>query len=255
LKKTAILGSELKLVSYQEQPVQRALRDLVVCTWVDRPSQARHPVLPDACIDIVWDGYALQVAGPDTGPLPLETQPTFVGIRFRPGAAPGVLVVPASELLDRSVSLRELWGPLADTLADRLATAPAEAPRLLESTVLSRLAADGFSSDPLIPHVLRRLSRGEGVDSLPERLGVSQRTLRRRCVSAIGYGPKTLERVLRFRRALGLIRGRVPLAEIAGLAGYADQAHLTNEFQRLAGNTPGHLARLPNVPISSNGLR
>jgi AraC-like DNA-binding protein len=242
-------------VSYQEQPVHAALRDLVVCTWVDRPSQARHPVLPDACIDIVWDGHALQVAGPDTGPSPLDTQPTFVGIRFRPGAAPGVLGVPASDLLDQSVTLHDLWGPLADSLADQLASAPGLAPRLLEEMVLARASATGLSTDPLIPQVLRRLSRGDGVDGLAERLGVSQRTLRRRCVSAIGYGPKTLERVLRFRRALALIRARVPLADIAGLAGYADQAHLTNEFQRLAGNTPGHLARLPAVPISSNGLK
>jgi AraC-like DNA-binding protein len=255
LKKTAILRSELKLVSYQEQPVHAALHDLVVCTWVDRPGSARHAVLPDACIDIVWDGHALEVVGPDTGPSPLDDQPTFVGIRFRPGAAPAMLGVPASELLDQSVSLRQLWGPLAETLADRLARAPADAPRLLESTVLCRASAAGFSSDPLIPHVLRRLSRGETVDSLAERLGMSQRTLRRRCVSAVGYGPKTLERVLRFRRALRLMRARVPLADIAGLAGYADQAHLTNEFRRLAGSTPGHMASLPEVPISSNGLR
>ena len=242
-------------MSYQEQPVHGALRDLVVCTWVDEPTQSRHPVLPDACIDIVWDGEALEVAGPDTGPSPLDTQVTYAGIRFRPGAAPGVLGVSASELLDQQVSLRDLWGPLADALAERLASAPLDVARLLEEAVLVRASAAGFSTDPLIPYVLRRLSRGDGLDSLAERLGVSPRTLRRRCVSAIGYGPKTLERVLRFRRAMGLIRARVPLADIAGLAGYADQAHLTNEFQRLAGTTPGQLSRLPDVAISSNGLK
>ena len=231
-----------------------ALRDLVVCTWVDRPGQARHPVLPDACIDIVWNGHELRVAGPDTGPSPLDSQPTFVGIRFRPGTAPGVLGVPASDLLDQSVTLRDLWGPSVDELSERLAGAPAEAPRLLEQTILARASAAGLSTDPLIPHVLRRLSRGEGVDTLAERLGISQRTLRRRCVSAIGYGPKTLERVLRFRRALGLIRARVPLADIASIAGYADQAHLTNELQRLAGATPGQLRAQPDLSISSNGL-
>ena len=241
-------------MSYQEQSVHATLRDLVVCTWVDRPTRSRHPVLPDACIDIVWDGHALQVAGPDTRPSPLDTQPTFVGIRFRPGAAPGLLGVPANDLVDRSVTLRDLWGPLADTLAERLASAPLDAPRLLEETVLARAAAAGLSADPLIPHVLRRLSRGEGVDGLAERLGVSQRTLRRRCVSAVGYGPKTLERVLRFRRALGLIRARVPLVDIPSLAGYADQAHLTKEVQRLAGATPGQLRAQPDVSISSNGV-
>jgi AraC-like DNA-binding protein len=59
--------------------------------------------------------------------------------------------------------------------------------------------------------------------------------------------------VLRFRQALRLIRGRVALAQAAHLAGYADQAHLSNEFQRLAGAAPGELARVPDMVISSNG--
>ena len=193
------------------------------------------------------------MAGPDTRPSPLDSESEFLGIRFRPGAAPGVLGVPASELLDRRVSLRDLWGALADCLAERLTANPAEARGLLESSLFARASAAGSSSDPLIGQVLRGLSRGDGLDDVAERLGISQRTLRRHCVSAIGYGPKTLERVLRFRRALSLIRARVPLADIALLAGYADQAHLTNEFQRLAGSTPGQFTRLSEVPISSNG--
>ena len=61
--------------------------------------------------------------------------------------------------------------------------------------------------------------------------------------AAVGYGPKTLERVLRFRRFLDLA-AREPAAGLAGLAaaaGYADQAHLTRECGRLAGAPPGRL--------------
>ena len=42
--------------------------------------------------------------------------------------------------------------------------------------------------------------------------GVSERQLRRRFVDAVGYGPKTLARVLRFQRFLALARGRGELA-------------------------------------------
>lgn len=241
-------------MSYQEWPVHPALRDLAVCTWVDRPDQARQPVMPDACIDIVWDGQALEIAGPDTGPVPLDSGPRFVGIRFRPGAAPGILGVPASELLDQHLRLRDLWGPFADTLADRLAGSPSEARRLLEQMLLTRASAASVSNDAVIAQMLHDLSRGHGLDSLPKRLGVSPRTLRRRCVSAIGYGPKTLERVLRFRRALTLIRAHVPLADVAPRAGYADQPHLTNELQRLAGATPRQLMAHQTLNIASNGL-
>jgi AraC-like DNA-binding protein len=54
-------------------------------------------------------------------------------------------------------------------------------------------------------------------------------------MAAFGYGPKTLARVLRMRRALRLARGGVSLAEVAARCGYADQAHLAREVKDLAG--------------------
>jgi AraC-like DNA-binding protein len=69
-------------------------------------------------------------------------------------------------------------------------------------------------------------------------LGVSERQLRRRFEDAVGYGPKTLARVLRFQRFLALAAGGGDLARLALSAGYADQAHLTRECRRLAGRTP-----------------
>jgi len=73
-----------------------------------------------------------------------------------------------------------------------------------------------------------------------DRLDISPRTLRRRCQDAFGYGPKTLDRILRFQRFLKLAReGREPrLAALAFEAGYADQAHLTREGRRLSGLSP-----------------
>jgi AraC-like DNA-binding protein len=79
------------------------------------------------------------------------------------------------------------------------------------------------------------------VETLAGELGLSERQLRRRCHAAAGYGPKTLQRVLRFRRFLA---ARNPdLARAALDAGYADQSHLTRECTRLAGATPAALLR------------
>jgi AraC-like DNA-binding protein len=254
LQKTAII--KRVPAHYVEHPVHPSLQDAVVCTWIDRSAEVRHPVLPDSCIDIVWNGQQLSVAGPDTGPVEVPPGPTFVGIRFKPGAAPGFLGVAASDLVDRTVSLREVWGREAAELAERLAeAASSSAERLLEDAV--RTKHDPRHVDPLVGEMLRRLSRGHGrvahIKSLAQRLDVSERTLRRRCISQIGYGPKTLERVLRFRRALRLMQSSVPLIDTAQLAGYVDQAHLTNEFQRLAGTPPGRMSRLSDLLISSNG--
>jgi len=76
---------------------------------------------------------------------------------------------------------------------------------------------------------------------------VSERQLLRRCTAALGYGPKTLGRILRFQRfrALAAAREGAALVDLAADAGYADQAHLTRECVRLAGETPSaHLARI-----------
>ena len=43
---------------------------------------------------------------------------------------------------------------------------------------------------------------GARVAELGSALGVSERQLRRRFADAVGYGPKTLARVLRFQRFL-----------------------------------------------------
>ena len=83
---------------------------------------------------------------------------------------------------------------------------------------------------------------------LGEGLGISERQLRRRFAEAVGYGPKTLARVLRFQRFLGLAEAGGDLAGLAFAAGYADQAHLTRECVRLSGRTPAVLLAAPLRP-------
>lgn len=246
--------------TYAEWAAHPALAGHVVCTWANPAPRPSHLVLPDACVDVIWDGARLLVAGPDTGPAEIAPGLAFVGIRFRPGVAPAFLGVPASELRDLRVPLAELWGPDADELADRLAGTPTGASKgtaeLLERALLARLPA-AAPVDPLVDRVFRELARGQEdtgvVRALARRLSVDERTLHRRCLHGLGYGPKTLDRVLRFRRALGLGRAGRPAAVAAAAAGYADQAHLTRECRRLAGRTPSALFANPGVVVSANG--
>ena len=71
---------------------------------------------------------------------------------------------------------------------------------------------------------------------LPRLLGVPAHELRdRRCRAVYGYGPSTLRRVLRFRRAVALMRSGHPLAAVAADAGYSDQPHLHREAREFSG--------------------
>jgi AraC-like DNA-binding protein len=238
-------------MAYREFRPRAELSDLVACTWQRHvPSADRATrVLPDGCVDLIWREGDLFVAGPDREPLmsPVPGGGTIVGLRLRPGAAGGVLGLPASELRDLRVALEDVWGRPAAMLAERLMLAESlsERRRLLEDALTKRRPAMP-RADPVVRAAVERLGRpGSRVRALSRALGISERSLLRRFDAAVGYGPKTLDRVLRFQRFLGrvpdLVRAEDQLARVALELGYADQAHLTHECVRLAGLTPTRL--------------
>jgi transcriptional regulator GlxA family with amidase domain len=128
-------------------------------------------------------------------------------------------------------------------------TSPAQTATLLEKIVARRVR----EPDPAVEAAVAALGDGRTrVHELAGRLGLSDRQLRRRCTDALGYGPKTLDRILRFQRFRTLARWRsgVGLAELAAIAGYADQAHLTRECRRLSGESPASLLAHTAVTVS-----
>jgi AraC-like DNA-binding protein len=232
-------------MAYREFGPGRRLADFVTCTWergvppAGAPGTAR--VMPDGCVDLVWRGGDLFVAGPDSRAFlsPVAPGETIVGLRFRTGTAGQLLGLPANELLDARVPVAEIWGA---ELAERLGEAPSAEERraLLERAVEQRIA----EPDQLVLDAVHRLGRpGTRIGDLSDALGTSERQLLRRFNGAVGYGPKTLDRVLRFQRFLARARnGGGDLARAAADLGYADQAHLTRECVRLSGLTPARLA-------------
>ncbi|CAL9290275.1 helix-turn-helix domain-containing protein [Streptomyces sp. SudanB182_2057] len=221
---------------------ERASRLAGAVVWTKPPTgTAARPVLPDGCMDLLWSEGRLLVAGPDTRPYaPEGPDRPWAGIRFFPGTAPALLGVPAHELRDLRVEVADLW-PAARVrrLCDRVAAAPDPA-RALEGIALER-AAEAEAPDPLLRRLVECLDEGRPVSAAAAELGIGERRLHRRCLTAFGYGPKTLARILRLRRALALARAGTPYAETAVRAGYADQPHLAREVRRLAGMPLGEL--------------
>src|SRR5437773_2408124 len=191
-------------------------------------------VLPDGCLDLIWSDGALLVAGPDTRSHITRSPPgaALIGLRFAPGTCPTVLDAPAHELRDRRVPLDALWpARQVRALTDRI-TGAVDRGAAVEAVAVYRLrAADarrraGPGPPPAVVHaIVRALRAGAGVAETARAVGLSERQLHRRCLVAFGYGPKTLARVLRLRRALALARAGTPFATVAVRAGYADQAH------------------------------
>jgi len=243
--------------SYIERPPIPALAGLVSSVWIQQVSPDADPYthrnIPNGGVELLClVGSVPRVVGPLTRPLVEVLAPgtTVVGVRFRPGAAPSVLGLPASELVDLAVETDELWGRSAVALGERVAGAasPKEALVGLQRHIVGWLG-DAPGPDPLVSEAVRRLMPWgtDVVGSLTSSLSISDRQLRRRCQAAVGLAPKALHRMLRFQGFLALTqdvlaRGRAPtddgVAVLAAEAGYADQPHLTRECLRLTGRTP-----------------
>ena len=254
---------------YREWAPPPALQSALACLWSSRePDQSRDPdaaapprsslVLPDGCADLIWrHGHGAFVAGPDTGPAPATMPPgtVLVGVRFRPGAGGDLLGVPLSELRDQRVGLADLRPELARALPPDLD--PAQVPATLAG-LAGRLTADA-DPDRAVLQACRLLARPPSrTEDVAAEVGLSARQLRRRCETAVGYGPKMLQRVLRFRRFVSLIdatAGAADLAEAAAASGYADQPHLTREAVQLAGLPPAALIRARHPAGPQPGAR
>ncbi|MFD8059312.1 DUF6597 domain-containing transcriptional factor [Streptomyces cyaneofuscatus] len=225
---------------YRERPSR--LPGAVVWTWDAPDHLPREPrsVLPDGCMDLIWTGGRIVVAGPDTHAFQVEprNRASCAAIRLAPGTAPVLLGVPAHELRDHRADLADLWpSSTVRRLTDRIdeASDPAEA---LERFALERIADTG-PPDLRTVAVAEGLRRGRTVAATAAEAGLGARQLHRRSLAAFGYGPKTLARILHLQRALELIRTGLPYAEAACAAGCTDQAHLAREMRDLAGTTLG----------------
>jgi AraC-like DNA-binding protein len=182
--------------------------------------------------------------------LPLEVRQRgsldLLGIRFRPGALPAFVPVCAHEVLDRGVPLADVaprgWEDVYERLAARSGPARTE---LLDRLLLERLrrvVPDRFVARAVA--LLTSSGAPNGAGAGAARRGMGRRTLERRFRDAVGVGPGTLRRILRFRAAVeSLTAGHDALSWIARAHGYADQPHFTREVRELSGRTPAELRR------------
>ena len=105
----------LAISDYREFRPPPALADYLLCFWTQTihvSSGFKQRVLPDCCVDILLMNGLPMVIGPWTEPFDANLPPgtNILGARCHPGLASSLLGLPASELLNLSVPLVDLWG-------------------------------------------------------------------------------------------------------------------------------------------------
>ena len=250
---------------YRELSPAPALAPYVRCYWTlsaDATGDASpQRVLPDGCVEIILNLGARFMRHDEFGrtehqPLELVVGPTtrhmsiaptgpirLVGVRFTPGGAVPFLSVAPQEVRDVAPSLADVASPLTGAVSERLAAAAAGAEgAALDAALGATLArARRRTDDRVLASVraARAADRPLRVDALMSLTGLGARQLERAFRDHVGFGPKTLCRLVRFQRVVRSIEPamRPSWARLAAQHGYADQSHLAREFREFAGTT------------------
>lgn len=190
-----------------------------------------------------------------------------VSIELTPLGARRLLGIPAAELAGQIVDLDAVLGKVAAELTERLAMAPnwEACCSVLDETLgaLATRISDLCRTDDRALRTWHRILITGGaaqIGDLAVESGYSHRQLREKFVREYGISPKLAARIVRFERSSALVkdlersryRATIPatsLSEIATRCGYYDQAHMTRDWNDLAGCPPSEWLRSEELPF------
>ncbi len=244
-----------RLPSFHRLPPPEPVAELVRWFWIPEwdiaPGRvSRQEVIAFPACNLVVETGLTGFTGPTTrrSHRDLTGRGWAVGALLRPAAVPAFTEDPAA-LRDgyQPVDLPGLRAAVsaamtgADGDVRRTAAVAAFAdwlaghvPEPGEEALLANRMADLLDGDPEI----------RTVSEAAERLGVSVRTLQRIAGRYVGLPPAAMIRRRRLQEAAELLRTRtetdpeISIASMAADLGYADQAHLANDFRSVLGFTP-----------------
>ncbi|MHA7269652.1 AraC family transcriptional regulator [Arthrobacter sp. HLT1-20] len=250
-----------RLPTFHRLPAPDSVKDLVQWFWIpewdiDPGRSSRQQLIAFAASNLVVQPHAVEFSGPTTrtSHRDLTARGWAVGALLRPATIPAFTSDPAA-LRDREMVLElpalhcavieAMAGP--DPARCRSDAVEAFTAWLLETVaevsseaLLANSMADVIASSP---EVVR-------IEDAAQLLAVSPRTLQRLAKKYVGLSPAALIRRRRLQEAADTVRTH-PGLDLAGIAadlGYADHAHLANDFQRFLGFTPSSYRRSVHDP-------
>jgi len=196
------------------------------------PDGRRVPAPPVSLLGSTSGAYQIE----------LSADAVVVGTGFLPLGWLTLIRCPAAPLSDEVIDGADVWGAHRCELArERLREAPFGGGH---GAVIEELLSCPARALPRLDHlqaVDRWLEDGQSlsVEALREDLGIGRRQLQRVALDLYGAPPKVLAMKYRALRAAARLATSEGATIRDALTLYADQPHLTRDFRRFIGVTPG----------------
>lgn len=199
------------------------------------------------------------VVGPCTyrrAELVLQGHYDVFTVHFQPAGFHQLFGVPMAELADRACEARDVLGPIASEIEQRLADAASFGERVdIATEYLLQHVTGGVAPDAVAIAANRVLSDCGTlrIRDAAAIAGLSIRQFERRFCEQVGVTPKRYARITMFQSALHakLAIPKRAWTEIAHESGYYDQMHMVHEFERFTGESPTeYFARFKTMPMS-----
>jgi AraC-like DNA-binding protein len=235
--------------AYREIAPPPALRSRVECFWVARGGDAPHRVLPDGCVDFLFDANAGEAGAVLVGAMtrqvlvPAGPARDLVAVRFHPGGAHGFVAAPLAEFTDEVVAMQVADSRLRELAKlGTAALAADERVAVITTWLMRHLPAAANGRDDLDAALVALRSGRCRVDAAAAAAGCTRQHFTRTVRARTGLPPKLLARIRRLRNVLDDAH-RTTAADLAGRHGFADQAHLARDARDLAGERLSALLR------------
>lgn len=224
-----IMSSQKSHVHYTETAPAQTLTQFVFYSWELVSTQTNAPVftyvvLPDACIDIIFDltpaknaeHMFIMRSQKEAERIVLGSTFHYVGLRLLPGS-----IREASHAVQQHPATQETWQHLL-----RAANA-GERHKILMRYIETLYNAGLVTRNLIMQRILQETNAETKVHDLEIISGYSSRQLRRLFAKELGLSPRDFLKIIRFQASLG-----------QGPHWYTDQSHLIKEYRRITGITP-----------------
>ncbi|MCK1667717.1 helix-turn-helix domain-containing protein [Bradyrhizobium sp. 153] len=193
--------------------------------------------------DHVFDGAHLVCVRRRPIQLSAQRDIGFIAVRLRAGRMHRFVDIPGGDLIDRTLSVTELWKSAGRQLSLDVSNAPSKAGALeaLQCFLFEQLRRN--RSDELVENaisVIYRHHAAASIDKLASRFGVTRRELERRFKTLTAQTPvefRKLSRIQHVMREL-LLDPSARILDAALSHGFYDQAHFIHAFAELALGSP-----------------